>query len=329
VTRHTAKALGVLAFAAAVVVAGCAPGRSASVAMTKIRVGPTQEPASAPIFVAKEKGFFAEEGLDASITVFPSGRAGMEAALAGETDFATVAETPVARAVLDGKDPIIVATIAEVEGANVIVGRRDRGVSDAHSLVGKRVGVLVGTTADYFLDLYLVSSGVDPKTVVRVPLQPAGLVRSIKDGSVDAVAAFVPYYLEALDALGTNGVLLDKPGLYAFFWNVAVDRRVSQRRAGEVQRFLRAIAKAEAFMSANEGEAIGITSRGTGLPTKTLRRIWPQYQWGVRLDQTLVLSLEDEARWMSGRQQTPDFLPHIDAAPLRRLAPDNVTLIGR
>lgn len=293
-----------------------------------ITVAPTTLPGSAPIFVAREQGFFREAGLDATVRTYAAGRLALADLLAGKVDVAMVADTPIARSALDGRRPVVLATVDEIEGANYIVARKDRGITKATDLSGKRLGLLQGTSADYFQHVYLVTSGIDPRSVSLVPLDPDELVPALAQGRVDAISAFEPYTVQAEDTLGDNATVLANPRLYTTTWNVTVRGETTRADRETMVRFLRAIARAKDFIESNPSEAQRITSRGTGIPAAALRRTWAANRWTLSLDQTLILTLEDEARWMTGGSgDIPDFLRHIDTAPLKQVRPEGVTIV--
>lgn len=290
-------------------------------------IGATTLPGSAPVYVARDKGLFAEQGLDVRIKTFPAGRLALEAAQLGEVDVALVAQTPVAKAVLDGHQPVLLGSICRIEGLNMVIGHKDRGVRSAADLAGKRVGVLPGTSADFFLHIYLVVAGVDPSSVEVVPLETETLVASLVEGDVDAIAAFAPYSIEAIDRIKDDAVVLEQPGLYVTSWNAATTRAVAEQRRPELTAFLRAVDDANGYIVANPEESQRITAAGTKVPLRHVEDQWDDIRWGVELDQSLILSLEDEYRWMADSAETPDFLGYIDPAPLRAVDPSMVTLI--
>lgn len=329
--RHTPTLRDVLpslSLALMLLTFGCARTATTSPAEAKKRVviAASRTQANAPIFVAQSKGFFGEEGLQPVILKYPSGKTALAAALAGKADFATAAETPIVRSILDGGEPRLIATIAESKGTNLIVARKDRGIVAAGDLKGKRVGLVVGTTSEFFLYVYLVSSGIEPAQVTTVPLETDRLVPALMAGQVDAIAAFAPYTFEAVDTIGANGTTLDNPGIYTETWNVVV------RQAGSVdgdvtQRFLRAIFRARAFMEDHPKQAQAITARETGLAPATVGRVWGNVRWETKLDQGLLLTMEDEARWMSPGEKVPDVLRYIDTEDLKKVSPTSMRMV--
>jgi NitT/TauT family transport system substrate-binding protein len=84
-------------------------------------------------------------------------------------------------------------------------------------------------------------------------------------------------------------------------------------------------------MDTHPEEAQQITSRRTGIDIATLQELWPNLTWMTGLDQTLLMTLEDEARWMisesGAAREVPDFLQFIDATALRQIRPWDVDIV--
>jgi NitT/TauT family transport system substrate-binding protein len=65
----------------------------------------------------------------------------------------------------------------------------------------------------------------------------------------------------------------------------------------------------------------------------TLERFWQSTQLRLTLDQSLVLAMEDETRWMIANNLTnatavPDFQKYIYTNGLERVIPGSVNIIG-
>src|SRR5512141_2265915 len=67
-----------------------------------IRLAVAVQPLSAPIYVAYEEGFFRRHGLNVRLLPVATGREALDAVLAGDADYATAAETPLAEAIHRG-----------------------------------------------------------------------------------------------------------------------------------------------------------------------------------------------------------------------------------
>jgi len=315
---------------------GCGPKeeKSAPKQLEKITIAVTPWPASAPIYVAHEKGYFRDEGLDATLHSYISGHLGLDAVLSGKVDLATAGETPIARAVIDGKPVAVVATISEIGRAIRIIARRDRAILRPKDLRGKKIGLVRGTTADFFLHTYLAVAYIDPKDVRVVNVATDKLVDALLKGEVDAVSTWSPFTLVLLERLGSNAVILDQPNFYIMTWNITVTQQSAKNSPERIKKFLRAIVRANSFVKENPGEARTISAKHIGTDSPLYEREWPDYDFTAKLGQSLILNLEDQARWMINEEVgsariPPDFMDFIYTDALEAVRPGAVTIAGR
>lgn len=316
-------------------VAGCGekdPDPSSQI--EKITLAVTPWPASAPLYVAHEKGYFQDEGLDTTIRSYISGHLGLGAVISGEVDFATVGETPIAQAAVDGKQIAVVATISRIERAILVIARKDRGISKPEDLKGKRIGVVAGTTADFFLYLYLATSHIDPKEARIVNLPTEEIVGALIKGEVDAVSTWAPHTTILRDKLGGNATILHDPSIYTMTWNIVARPDTLKSRPERVQKLLRAVVRANTFITEHTAEAHAISARSLGTNTSLYEREWNDYAFEASLDQSLILNLEDQARWLIKREgdnerRTPNFTNFIHVDGLKAVQPEAVRMVGK
>ena len=163
---------------------------------------------SLPIWVADELKLFAAEGVAARTRECLGGHRCIKQMLDGEVSLATSSEMPIMVNSLAGADFAVVATFATSKRDVKLVARRSAAIAGAGDLVGKRIGTMGGTSAHYFLDLYLLFNGIDPKAVVVVLLDPEQMVTAMKEGTVDALATFEPFAYRSMQAL-SDGLAAD------------------------------------------------------------------------------------------------------------------------
>ncbi len=149
---------GMLAVLALSAVTGCgsengssASGGAESTEGLEIRVGNCDYAIwNAQYVIAKEKGFFEEEFADDGITVetynFANGPAGNEAFTAGELDFFNgMGDQPFISGVGNGISISLLAALNEQGKGNAIIVKNDDEINEIEDLVGKRIGVYIGT----------------------------------------------------------------------------------------------------------------------------------------------------------------------------------------
>jgi NitT/TauT family transport system substrate-binding protein len=332
------KMIATLLFVAAVVVAapaGCSRegGEDASGKREKIILAVVPWPGSASLFVAHENGYFRDEGLDVTYHSFISGHLGLDAVLSGQADFATAGDTPVAQAAVEGKPVRVIATLCEIDCAILVIARKDRGIFSAKDLAGKRVGVAKGTTADFFLHILLTTSYVPPGEVQVINLAPNKVVDALVSGELDAISTWYPYTITAMDKLGDNAVILDDQTGYRMTWNMVTSEEFVARNPQRIKKVLAAIVKANEFIRDRPGEARTICSKynGTGKPIS--EREWKSYNFSAALNESLILNLEDQARWMIksgvGGNKVPNFMNFIYTDSLRAVQLEAVGIIGK
>lgn len=296
-----------------------------------VRLGTTLAPYSCAVWLAQNRGLFAAEGLQVEIRDFAAGKLGLAEMTAGNLDYATVADAPTVLALLDGSALRVVACIATSTDNTSLVARRDRGIDAPADLVGRRIGIVRGSTSHYFLDSYLEFHGIPISRVEHVALNPDNLVEALEKGDVDAISAWVPLSTRAAERLGDRVVELRSGAMYRWTWNLAArDRQVALGPA--TAGLLRALRQAsDELLRDPDGAAKELAPR-LGMAPERLKDEWRRTFFELSLDQSLVLNFESQARWamsvgITSLKVLPNFLPAIVTAPLRAVDPTAVTII--
>jgi len=300
----------------------------------KVTITVTPWPGSAALYIAKEKGYFKDEGIEAILQSYRSGHLGLDAVLSKKADLAAVGDTPIARAAVHGHSMAVVITLCEIDRAVLIVARKDRGISSPGDLRGKKVGVVEGTTADFFLHILLTTSYVKPADVNIVHLATDDVVDALIRGDVDAVSTWFPNTVVATDALDDNGVVFDDPSIYKMTWNLVATKQFAESHPESIKRVLGAIVRANAFILKYPDEARAITAKMIGTESLYLDKEWEGYNFTAALNQSLIVNLEDQARWMIMKEpgragKTVNFMDFIYTDGLKAVLPEAVKVVRR
>lgn len=283
--------------------------------------------------VAQMRGYYREEGLDVTARLHPYGKLALQDVQEGKADFATVAETPVMFAILNGGKISVVATIQTTNQTHTVIARRDRGIGQFEDLRGKKIAVTTGTTSDYFLNAILAAQGISRKDIDFVDLKLDAIPEALDRGDVDAASAFHPYNILAQKKLGDRGIAFHDKDIYTSSINMIAMQSFILRRPGMVVKLLRALVKAEEFVKEHPEEAQKIVADFNRTDIALVRDVWASHNFGVVLDQSLLLVLEDETKWAirnrltGGVTKIPNYLDFIYLDGLDSVKPKAIQII--
>jgi ABC-type nitrate/sulfonate/bicarbonate transport system substrate-binding protein len=248
-------------------------------------------------FIAREKGYWKEEGLDVRLSSFAAGRLALDALLGGSAQFATVGQTPLATAAFRNRDFVIVSEMANSPKELGIVARKSAGIRTPADLVGKKVAFFSGTQSDFYLTLFLKRFGIARNQVTAVSLTPPDSVIALKNKDVDAIAAWPPHLFNAEVALGDDGVLFSPDNLYNAVMSMVSTRAYATENREVVEGILNGLRRAQRFTQTDREEAIRIVANQIKLDVDIVRAHFDDYDFTVKSSRSVVDALNAEGRW--------------------------------
>ena len=311
---------------------GCTPPDKKASPREKITIAYTAAPDAVLVHIAFAKGFFAEEGLDATPQPFAFGKLALESVMEGKADLAAVGDTPFVFAALNDRKITTFATILTSNRNNAIVARRDRGIAKPSDLLGKKIGVTRGTTSDFFLYSFLLFHGVDEKKEIFIGMNPGEMSEAMSTGKVDAVSTWSPFRQQVQKKLGSDGVTFFGETLYTETFCVAATQEYVSRNPETVKKVLRALIKAESFVKQHPEESRRLVAEFTKTDKMILEDTWDVFTFEVALDQGLLVNFEDQTRWviknrLATRTDMPNYLDFIYDNALRSVKPAAVRIV--
>lgn len=300
-------------------------------AAAPLTVAVSRSPHSLPVFVALAEGLFEAEGLAVKAIEAPSGRRCLELMAEGRADVGTAAETAIVFESFRRTDFAIVATFSSTSSDVELVARRAAGIRAPGDLIGKRVGVVKGTSAQYFLDTFLLNNNIDPKSISQIALQPEAALDTLAGGQVDAVAVFQPFAYAAAHSPRVDAVVLSETGNYKQTFNLVVQSGALKDRRPDLERLLRALHKASDFIRAQPRRAEQIFVARLGVEAAFAQWSMQRTHAVLSLEEALLRTLHSQANWAlregyaSGNKPT-DYRSLVDAGPLRAVLPNAVGL---
>lgn len=298
----------------------------------KVTVGIARESLSALAIIAEDQGFFSQEGLDAQTIYYDSGKLALNGMFDGEVDLATVADTPVVFSSFEREDFYIISSIGFSDNEPRIIARKDAGIQKPGDLHGKRIATQEASAVHFFLHLFLVKNGMSEKNIELYFKNPDELVPALVNGEVDALSMREPFISNAKTLLEENAVVFAEPGLYIKTFNLIALKNFVKNQPRVVTKVLRALMRSEEFARKNPVDAARIVADALGVAEPEMEALWYEINVEISLSQSLLLSLEDEARWAIGsgltdRPEVPNYLNFIYLDGLEKLRPESITLI--
>jgi NitT/TauT family transport system substrate-binding protein len=244
--------------ALALLPAGCGSRPAGSVSLKVAYLGLTCE---APIFVAAERGFYHEEGLDVELvrTDWDGLREGLGA---GNFDANHTLIMYLLKPIEQGLDVKITGGIHT--GCLRVQGGVNRRIKTIKDLKGKKIGVPthIGSPPYLFACRVLAANGIDPGMekgeVEWKAIQPEVLGKALDDGAVDAIATSDPI---GTILLGQKKVFtladqaLDEPYKDEYCCAAVVSGKLARRNPEAAARVTRALLKASKWVEANPAAA--------------------------------------------------------------------------
>jgi NitT/TauT family transport system substrate-binding protein len=209
----------------------------------------------APMWVAKEAGFFKKHGLDVKLVFIASGPLGTTAILSGDVDVGIIGGFAPTRAIAGGAKNLVIIGQSKNRMTGAIVGKKE--IASVQDLKGKRLGIdRVGSNPDMFTQAALSRFQMDPlKDLQYIQLGSIGQgIPALKAGTIDALTTSTPHDLFA-QRLGFK-VILDITAMKIPFAStvLASARNTVERKQPELTRFMRAYAEAvHYFLTNREG----------------------------------------------------------------------------
>ncbi|SRR5581483_4435972 len=205
--------------------------------------------------VAYKRGFFKEEGLDVEL-IRMNANVSITALATGDIDY-TMIFGSVVRGAIRGLPMKVVASFMDSSTHALIARPEYKSIKD---LRGKTLGVSsFGATADVAARMMFQKSGIDPEKDIKIIALGSDRARftALKEGIVDVAVISPPADVEG-KKMGFN-VVARAYEMFSFpFVGLGANNKKIKERSDEVKRAIKALIKANRFITANRDGAVQI-----------------------------------------------------------------------
>ena len=233
-------------------------------------------------YVAREKGFFTEQGLDVREGgTFNAGPEEMSAFSAGELDIGYVGAAPAITFASQGMADVKIVAQANMIGSSIVV-RPGLDIADVNGLKGRTVAIPgFSTMQDFILHKALAEAGVDPTELKIIVVKPPEMIASLAGGQIDAAVVWEPYPTMAV-AQNAGRVLVTSAKVLPHHpcCMVVVDSKFLKDNPDVVKRFIAAHIKATDYINANKLEAADMAHLFTGQDAAITKAAMKNIEYG-------------------------------------------------
>jgi NitT/TauT family transport system substrate-binding protein len=215
-----------------------------------------------PFFVAQEKGFFKEAGVDVELINMEDVKLRFAALAAGQIDaMATTVDTMPLYLKPGIRYQYLFAVDDSKGGDGVVANKEIKSVAD---LKGKKVAFTEGSVSQFYINVLLQEAGLSQDDIEIVNMTAGDAGSAFVSGQVDAAVTWEPWLTRG--KMAPHGHLLTdsstKPGLITDI--VLAPVAVIESRRDELKALARAWHRAVDFVKANPDEAHAIMAKGVG-----------------------------------------------------------------
>jgi ABC-type nitrate/sulfonate/bicarbonate transport system substrate-binding protein len=301
-------------------------------ASIEVTLGISKSFLSIPVYIAKSKGFFSEEGIDINIKEYSSGKLATSSMFSGDVDISTAADIPIVFNSFKRSDFCIFATFTSSYSFVSILTRKDTGIKRGIDLKGRRIGFNKGTSSHFYLAEFLADHQLLLSDVELIHFKTTDLPNALKDKTVDAISVWQPHTYKAEHLPSVKILKFPNSEIYRTTFNFAVKKSYAQNHNVVLERFTKALIKASEFIHTDEKAAQQIITEALKIDKETVSALWDGYSFQISLDQALLVSWDNIGRWsvdnnFTDKKLIPNYLNYIYLDALETVKPDSITII--
>ena len=277
------------------------------------------------IYIAMDQQYFAASGINVTFKSYP-GLAAAQGMLNGQVNIASSSDFVIAEEAVANASLYAIGSMCKYNNVEV-VARTDLGINNISNLAGKKIGVLLGSSTQFYLGQFLEQNGISQNqvTIINTPNQQGPM--ALANGTVDAVVATPPYTSQAESLLPDDTVTWSAQSYQFSYLEAICTRSWAAANPDLIVRFLKALVEAQNFNINHPDQAMALIEKQLNVTSSSLASIWGGFQFSVTLTQPLILLMQNEAQWLISNNlttatQVPNFINYIYVNGLETVNPN-------
>jgi len=236
------------------------------------------------VYVAKDLGYFDEEGINVELTAFESGLQSLRGGIAGGLGIVGASSEPIITVISRGAK---IRTIFSYAHKLTVVMAAQENIRKPTDLRGKNLGIQeVGAFREVMTRAVLLSAGLTPQDVNYVPVSSAGYIAALMDNRIDTAILHIDQAYMARTKKASLHPLVPLWEVMPSYWygTFSANEELLRKDPDLLARGVAAIIKAHRFMYRNKDRTLDIASKHTGYAKEILSpaydalaaaKVWP------------------------------------------------------
>ncbi|GGP67945.1 ABC transporter substrate-binding protein [Shewanella saliphila] len=285
----------------------CEPSNNAftSKALQKpIKIAVSNTPLSAPLFIAQQQGYFDQNNVNVELIRFDGGVKCFDAMVNREADFATSSETVVMFNSFKRTDFSVIASFVESDNDVKLLSLNPQKYKHLDNLANARIGIIKGSSSEFFLDSLLIMYNKTQQPIQRVYLKSDQLLPALLNDKVDIISAWEPLSYLLSTQMSRSPEIINSRGLYHLSFNL-IGLKDSHIEKDQKLALLKAINQATEFLNKSPKQAQQNMSQILEVDAQQLQYSWSDYTFRLSLSNALFSNIQTQSQWAIDNQLVP------------------------
>jgi NitT/TauT family transport system substrate-binding protein len=277
------RAIVILIIFATLVLAGIARAQSSRRLVIGMPVTPPNLP-HVGVYIAKDLGYFDEQGINVELTAFESGLQSLRGGVAGGLDIVGASSEPIITVISRGAK---IRSIFSYAHRLTVVMAAQENIRKPADLRGKNLGIQdVGAFREVMTRAVLHSAGLTPQDVNYIPVASAGYIAALISNKIDTAVLHIDQAYMARAKKASLHPLIPLWEIMPSYWygTFSTNEELLRKDPDLLARAVAAIIKAHRFMYQNKERTLDLASKHTGYPKEVLSpaydalaaaKVWP------------------------------------------------------
>jgi NitT/TauT family transport system substrate-binding protein len=215
---------------------------------------------SIAFFVAREKGFFKEEGLDMQGKSFSAPGDGLPPLLTGDLD-AVLSTADSVLTVLDkapGQLRVVYLTDTSA-GADAILAKKD--IGGIKAMKGRKVAATLGQCNQLLLEKALEKAGLTDADIQLVNMNPDDAGSAFAAGKIDVAVTWEPWITKVSGEKNGHVIFSSKETPNLILDVLAISTKTAKNKPAETRAFIKALNRGYEFVQTHTDEAVALAAK--------------------------------------------------------------------